>query len=150
MKSSKRELVIFCKEELSRRENEIIDQLAALKADVMSETKSSAGDKHETSRAMINLEQEKLGRQHQEVISLKEQFDKINFCNGHNTIQKGSLVITDKGIFLLSIALGKITVEDNDFILISNTSPIGNLLIGKQLGDVIHLNSNTFVIIGLQ
>jgi len=150
MKSSKRELVIFCKEELSRRESEIIDQLAALKADVMSETKSSAGDKHETSRAMINLEQEKLGRQYQEVISLKEQFDKINFSTTHNTIQKGSLVITDKGNFLLSIALGKITVEDNDFILISNTSPIGNLLIGKQLGDVIQLNSNTFVIIGLE
>ena len=42
-----------------------------------SETKSSAGDKHETGRAMIQLDREKIGQQVKEIEKEFELFSKI-------------------------------------------------------------------------
>ena len=44
-----------------------------------SENKSSAGDKHETSKAMMQLEIEKLGTQLKEAELQLLEFEKINF-----------------------------------------------------------------------
>ena len=63
------------------------------------ESKSSAGDKHETSKAMMQLEIEKLGTQLKEAELQLAEFEKINFNKMFQTIEQGSLVETNKGYF---------------------------------------------------
>ena len=58
--------------------------------------------------SVMNLEQEKLERQYQELMTMKDRFDKINFESPIDKIQLGSLIETNKGFFLLSVGLGKV------------------------------------------
>src|ERR1700758_3896766 len=74
------------------------------------DSKSSAGDKHETSRAMMQLEQEKISRQLDEFLSQKTTLQKIDSAITSPQITKGSLVKTNKGYLYVSIALGKVNV----------------------------------------
>ncbi|MDO6425302.1 hypothetical protein, partial [Saccharophagus degradans] len=65
--------------------------------DLNSETKSSAGDKHETGRAMLQLEMEKLGQQYQTVLTQKNVLQKID-VSVKKKAQVGSLVGTTSGL----------------------------------------------------
>ena len=96
------------------------------------ETKSSAGDKHETGRAMAQLEQEKSGRQLHEALELKKMLDRISPDQESKTVSQGSLVITNNGNFYLSISIGKIIIENIIYYAVSPATPIAALLIGKQ------------------
>ena len=60
------------------------------------ETKSSAGDKHETGRAMAQLETEKLTAQLTEALKLKQALSQIKTTSSTNQITIGSVVSTNK------------------------------------------------------
>ncbi|MCR6639975.1 MAG: GreA/GreB family elongation factor [Sporocytophaga sp.] len=110
------------------------------------ETKSSAGDKYETGRAMMQLEIEKQSVQLAEAMKLKHVLSQINPEKTTETIQSGSLVFTDQGNFYISISAGKLDLEGMTYFAVSPVSPIGALLIGKKSGDTILLNGKTFTI----
>ena len=143
---SKNEIVIKVKEELERKLLDLRMQTKALQVDVGNESKSSAGDKHETSRAMMNLEQEKLGRQLQELLMMKDKLEKINFENPSDRIQIGSLIDTNKGQFLLSVGMGKILFQQQNILLLSLQSPLGVMLLGKKVGDIVKMNAVQYTI----
>ena len=82
-----------------------------LNSDLSSDHKSSAGDKHETGRAMTQLEQEKLAGQLSQLEQQKETLSKIAISSPKK-IQFGSLVSTSNGTFFMSIGLGKIEVNN--------------------------------------
>lgn len=110
------------------------------------ETKSSAGDKYETGRAMMQLEIEKQSVQLGEAMKLKQVLSLINPEKTTDTIQSGSLIFTDQGNFYISISAGKLEVQGNMYFAVSPVSPIGALLMGKKSGDAVQLNRKTFTI----
>ena len=57
-----------------------------------SESKSSAGDKHETGRAMAQLEMEKLGGQYESARKLLLIANRLNYRKNQNTIAAGTLL----------------------------------------------------------
>tara|TARA_B100000780_G_scaffold94777_1_gene65984 strand:+ start:42 stop:488 length:447 start_codon:yes stop_codon:yes gene_type:complete len=121
-----------------------------LKLALDSEDKSSAGDKHETGRAMIQIEREKLGKQ----ISLNEQVFKklISFEKNINTdvVCLGSIVITDNLNYYLSIPAGFLKIESKMYYFVSPISPIGMLLLGKKIKDQIYFNKRTSKILEIK
>ncbi|MBO9702188.1 MAG: 3-oxoacyl-ACP synthase [Sporocytophaga sp.] len=110
------------------------------------ETKSSAGDKYETGRAMMQLEIEKQSVQLGEAMKLKQVLSQINPEKSTDIIQSGSLITTDQGNFYISISAGKLEVEGSIYFAVSPVSPIGALLMGKKSGDSVQLNGKTFTI----
>lgn len=110
-------------------------KLATLLESLASETKSSAGDKHETGRAMIQLEREQLGGQLAAIKSDQEILSKINPDLRREVIGLGSLVKTSGFTYFLSISVGKVGLNQADYYCISLQSPIGQLLAGKRVGD---------------
>ena len=102
---------------------------------LQSETKSSAGDKHETGRAMIQLEMEKASQQLTGISEMNEILSKIDSSNSGKSNRKmahlGSVVYTQKANYFLSISAGQIVTENKVFYAISTSSPIGKLLLGK-------------------
>jgi transcription elongation GreA/GreB family factor len=104
------------------------------------ETKSSVGDKYETTRAMMQLEIEKNSIQLNESIKLKQALEKINIDSRAEAVQSGSLVITDTAIFFVAISAGKISLDKKDYLVISPSSPIGSKLIGLKAGDSFDFN----------
>lgn len=110
------------------------------------ETKSSAGDKHETGRAMAQLETEKLTTQLVEANKLKTLLQKAGNTQQLNTVSVDSLIRTNKGLFYLTIGLGKVVIETKTVFVISSASPIGKLLLNKKEKDSFSFNNIKYVI----
>ena len=107
-----------------------------------SSTKSSAGDKHETSRAMIHLDQEKLSSQLLELNKSLRILSQINILE-HSSVKMGTLFRTDHSIFYISIGLGKVSLSGLDVFIMSPVSPLSQRLIGLNQHDSIELNGIT-------
>jgi len=106
------------------------------KESLESEGKSSAGDKHETGRAMAQLEMEKAGAKHQELVKLQVMVSKLGKGQGRaGQIGFDSLIQTDKGMYYLAISIGPVKIANNTVIVISPKSPLGAGFVGKKIGD---------------
>ena len=101
------------------------------------EGKSSAGDNHETAAAQVHLELEKMGKQMQEHNRRSEEVERFNPAKISVTqeVRPGSLVETNAGWFYIITSLGKLTTPSGDCFIISVASPIGQALLGKQVGE---------------
>ena len=110
------------------------------------EGKSSAGDKYETGRAMAQLEIEKASSQLAEANKLKQALEKISIDKSGSIVNPGSLVITNQGSYFISIAAGKLTVDDETWFAISAGSPLGASLVGKKEGDVVKMMGKEIVV----
>ena len=122
------------------------DMIVALTEDSKNDSKGSAGDKHETALSMMHIEQEKLNHKLKEVLAQKGVLDKIDSTTVAKTIIVGSLVKAN-GIYLyLSAALPKIAVEGVNFIALSPQSPLGNKLMGNEVGFSFEINGTNYLI----
>lgn len=131
--SLKEELYELCVDFVDSRLSTIQQTIESNQKALTSETKSSAGDKHETGRAMLQLEMEKAGQQLQDVQKMKETLVKINLKETE-VISLGSLVETNLGTYFISISAGQLLIENRTYFAISTSSPIGKLLLGKKEG----------------
>ena len=104
------------------------------------ETKSSAGDKHEVGRAMMQLEQEKLAKQLSEAQKSAGLLYTIKPTDVMNEAGLGALVTTEKGVFYLAVSIGGVQVEEQNVFVISLASPIGQQLLSKIEGQSLDFN----------
>jgi len=139
---NKRVVYECVEKELSSKIERIQIQFDELQKSLTNETKSSAGDKHETGRAMAQLEQEKLSKALTQMTQLRNALSKVKPDENHSVVQYGSLVQTSKGYFFFSIGLGQIKVEDQEVFCMTATSPLGQKLLGKSKGDTIQMNTS--------
>ena len=116
MMTVKEELYKQCKMFLDARLETVLSRIANIQESLQSETKSSAGDKHETGRAMLQLEREKAGNQLVEIQKQQEQFSKVTIDGQADVACLGSIVITDKGAYFLAISVGAITINEKSTI----------------------------------
>jgi len=124
--------------------------MASMRQAVQLESKSTAGDKHETGRAMIHLEQEKLHQQLAEAQQLLAELEQIRPENQFDKGLKGALVKTNRATFYIAVGLGKIKIENNDIFVISAQSPIGKQMLGKHSGESFIMNGTEYVITSVQ
>jgi len=117
-----------------------------LKESGANETKSTAGDKHETALAMLQIEQANTRTLLQEVLNQQAALEKINPALSANTILNGSLIKTNRGYFFMSVALGKVVVDDIKVIALSPQSPLGQKLMGLKAGETVSLNNAAYLI----
>jgi len=99
------------------------------------DTKSSAGDKHETGREML---QQEIDQNTTRIAVLNQQLLALNRIKPescHPFISNGSIVTTNTGIYFISIAAQKIQLNNQDIFPLSIDSPIGNKFKGKAAGD---------------
>ena len=88
-----------------------------------SDTKSSAGDKFETSREMAQIEISKIEK---EIIKTQQFITDL-------TSKASQFIITDKGAFLISIPFGKLMVKSAEVFCISNSAPITKQLVNTEI-----------------
>jgi len=112
----------------------------------LNETKSSAGDKFETGRAMMQVEQEKAEMQLSQSNHLMSILNNLKLEKPYDRAALGSLVITAQHSYFLSIGIGKLVVEGKTYYAISELSPIGKLLIGKQEKETIQFREQTITL----
>lgn len=127
---------------LQNKLNVLEASFAEKREDLLSESKSTAGDKHETGRAMIQLEQEKLSGQLLQVQKQRDMLLRINPEREYNTVQAGALVQTDKAMFYITAGLGQVELEGISVFAIAPTSPVAQAMLGKKASESFEFNSN--------
>ena len=120
--------------------------LADLKESGSNETKSTAGDKHETAMAMLQIEQANVRGQLKEVQLQQAALEKINPALSPDIIIPGSLVKTNMGYFFLSVAAGKAFVDGYPVMALSPLSPLGQQLLLANKGRTVTINAITYTI----
>jgi len=147
MNNLKQELYIQCQAFADSRLKAIQKTIDEIQESLSSETKSSAGDKHETGRAMLQLEREKAGHQLAEIQKLNQLLPKIDISKTLQTIGLGSVVFTTQANYFIALSAGEIKADNQLFYAISASTPIASLLLGKQKGDQIKFRDQEFEII---
>lgn len=110
-----------------------------------SETKSTAGDKHETSRAMAQLEVERLSQQLLQQEKLYVLLSSVPSSKS-SKVESGALVKTNKGLFYPSVALGVIKYNQSTVMALGMGAPISQLMLGLKTNDHFSFNGNKYYI----
>lgn len=146
MKDLKLELYNLCLKHIADSIREIEAAIADRREAMHNETKSSMGDKYETTREMlqqdINMNMERLGKAKLDEATLQA----INPESLSDTVVPGSIVQCSNGNFYITISAGNFTIAGKKYYPVSLSSPIGSQLKGKQAGDTFVLNGKSFTI----
>lgn len=146
MSNIKEQLLEICEKDILGKMTSLENNLASIIESRNNETKSSVGDKYETGRTMMQIEEEKTKAQLMQLNQQKNELALVKRAAVSNIIDLGSLVKTNKGIYFISVGLGKVNVENTLYYCISNDSPISKILKGKRVGDEVMFNGSTIMI----
>ncbi|MDP5107181.1 MAG: 3-oxoacyl-ACP synthase [Polaribacter sp.] len=136
----KQNLFNQCEAFVNKRAQTVEEIISSNQKALQSETKSSAGDKHETGRAMLQLEMEKAGQQLSGIQEMKEILSKIDISKNSTIAHLGSIIETEAVNYFLSISAGQLKVDGEIYFAVSVSSPIGKLLLGKTMHNELIFN----------
>jgi hypothetical protein len=145
----KEQILNHLKEKIYINLHSLNEELESLVEDKTRDTKSSAGDKFETSREMIQQSEKLISSRISELRKQMEALDNLPLkeCN---KIEFGALAHTNNGVFLFGIGGSIFEIENLKIIPISFGSPLGNLFKNKTLGDIVSFNSKQYTITSIQ
>lgn len=146
MSALKEQLYQQCCDYVSKKEAEINKLIADARESSANETKSSAGDKYETTREVLQQEIDLNLSRLNELKKLKTVLDHISPTQTSLTISPGAVVYTSNGNFYISISAGKIEADGTGFYAISSSSPIASKMLGQKAGYSFDMNGKRFVI----
>jgi len=119
----------------NERQKSILKKEADLQEALLGASKSSAGDKHNTERAMLQIEREQLGNQ---MAAIKQDLEIIYRIDSQATsdlIHLGSLVYTTNAIYFVSVSAGVFAIKDHRVVALSSAAPVARQMLGKTSGD---------------
>lgn len=146
MEDLKSRLYLYCMDFIMQRIATAETALQQSQEASNDDTKSSAGDKFETTREMM---QQDIARTKNLLFDGKQNLQLLTSLENaphSDTVRNGSLVYTSNGLFYITISAGQIKLDDQQVFAISAVSPIGQLLIGKKAGDSFSFNKNEYLI----
>ncbi len=146
----KKELIEKINASLLLKVNELSSDIQSLIESRNNDTKSSAGDKYETSREMAQLELNKLESQLSKTKILLNELKKASNLKKYTQVEAGSLVYTNTNIYFISIPFGKIICNGIEVFVISSASPLGSALLHKKIGDGFTFQSNNIDILNIE
>ncbi len=129
------QLLEHLKNHLDARMQAALGAIQSAQSSANEETKSSAGDKYETARAMAQIERDRHAQLYDQIRQERAVLDRIDPEFNFQRVGLGTLVKTSAGYFFISVSVGLVTIEDIKVIAVSPQSPLGASLMGKQRGD---------------
>lgn len=144
----KKKLIDLCLKQIEGRMNETTLALQQAQEAIENETKSSAGDKYETSREML---QQDISRYHGQLLQIKKDWNILHKLETRvrKKAEIGSVVVTDKATYFIAVSMGIQQLGQTTFVVVSPLSPIGKLLIGTREGDTVSFNDNKQMVLAL-
>lgn len=121
-------------------------QLLALDGAQSSETKSSAGDKFETSREMMQQERDRLEAQAAVMRAHAVALEVASRAPAGQTVTRGTVVRRgDSTRYLIATGLGKICAPGGEIAwVVSPESPLGKALVGRRVGQEVQFRDHAY------
>ena len=146
MSKLKEQLYLLCTDYIKKKETEIKKIIAEASEAANNDTKSSAGDKFETGREIMQQEIDLNITRLNEINKLKLVMERILPDQKSVTVQPGSIVCTNNGNYYIAISSGQLKADGALYFGISAASPIGEKMIGQKSGYQFTLNGKTYKI----
>lgn len=143
----KTQLLDYCNKQIETRFVKIKQTISDIEESLFEESKSSSGDKHETSRAMLQIDRENAGRQLQEIEKLSAILPRINVDISSDYARLGSLIYTESFIYFISVSVGPVVIEGVQYLCVALNSPIGSKILGKKKDEEFNFNGYTHKIL---
>ena len=136
-----------CLKTVSTRIHELKTSIAEAEESMNQETKSSMGDKYETGREVIKAEINKQLEMLSHFSKMSAQLERIDPRIPSQKIGIGSLIITRNITFYIAVSLGRIEVNGQSIMVISDTAPILEALKEFDSRETIQFKGNTYQLI---
>src|SRR5690606_40583456 len=121
----KRSLLTACKKYVNQRIKNAQEAIVSASDAAADDTKSSAGDKFETTREMM---QQELNR-HQQLLADAQRMEQVltnlDIRIDDGPAKLGSLISTSHGSFFIAISIGQLQIDGTSYWVISPASPLG-------------------------
>ncbi|MFT4753926.1 MAG: transcription elongation GreA/GreB family factor [Salibacteraceae bacterium] len=147
LREVKVDLIQYCTSFIDNQINHVQAVINSAKESAQNESKSSAGDKHETGKSLLQLEQENNAILLRKMQSQKPVIQILKEYTPKETVSLGSLIETNLGFYFIAIGIGLVKLNTQDFFIISPTAPVGKLFIGKMIGDQVSFNGKNITIL---
>lgn len=144
MNDIKKKLHAACEEYVASRIETANHALQTIRESAEDETKSSAGDKYETGREMMQQDINRSQQQLEEAKRLQNQLSQLPLKNNSGVVDEGSLVLTGQGSFYISISAGLINMDGAAYYAVSAASPVAKALKGRKAGDSAEFNGRQY------
>lgn len=122
------------------------EALAAARDASQDDTKSSAGDKYETGREMMQQEIDRNERLLAEAHAVKSALEASRPEELKKQGSMEAIIITDRGVFFLGPGIGILDTALGRVFALSPSSPIGQLLVGCVPGSIIRYNNTAYTV----
>jgi len=122
-----------------------LKKLIAATRESNNDTKSSMGDKYETSREMLQQEINMLEKQLAEVNNQYQVLKKMKIAESES-VNLGAIVELELGTFFISVGMGEIKVDNKSVMNISIHSPLAKAMLGKKQGQSFMMNNKNYTI----
>lgn len=136
----KEALLAECQEKVSNRYQKIKQTIADLNEALEEASNRGGDDGFDNSRAMIQIDIENATKQLGEVNILRDVLQKIDIKSSTPYARLGSLVRTNQAIYFLSLSIGIVLIDRENYLCVALHSPIGEMLLGKQAGEKFMFN----------
>ena len=144
------QLVQYCTAFIENQINHVQTVINSAKESAQNESKSSAGDKHETGKSLMQLEQENNAMLLNNMLKQKPAIKILEDFKESDTIKMGSIVETNLGIYFIGIGIGMITLMNKTYFVISPNAPVGKQLVGKKAGEDVTFNGKNIQIMDVR
>ncbi len=135
-----------CEDLIKQRVQALSEAILNTRQAANADTKSSMGDKYETSREML---QQDINRLEKQLSDNNKMLFQLRQCALKQTklVEVGSLVKTNLGIFFLLVSLGEVYFNMQKVMVISAISPLGKQLLQKKINDSFLLNNMKYEVL---
>lgn len=143
----KQQLLDQCKTIIEERIGVTEQAINRAKEGAQSETKSSMGDKYETTRSLLQREEDNQSRQLSEARKLQMLLGRIRPEVLHDKATFGSVVVTDQGNYFISISAGRLLIGKDKYFAISPQTPLAREFLQKATGGIATFNDKPIKIL---
>ncbi|WP_040249000.1 GreA/GreB family elongation factor [Psychroserpens mesophilus] len=149
MSTLKSKLFDICLTHVNKRISSYKDEIETIKESIDSNDKSTDEDDDSGNGKLMN-DLEKNAQYLSDAHKMLDIIKLINPKTTHQNVVLGSLVKTSSANFYIAVSIGKVDVDDEPYFIISKSSPIGQLLLNKVVGDEIAFNENRYKILDIK
>ena len=113
----KSEFLSFLNEKIEYKTRKANEYLESIQQSIRSETKSTAGDKHDTTRELMQQERNKAAQNVSHQLLAQKTIMELRKSKSSKQIGFGSLIQTNRSWIYIGLSIGKVVYKDQDVLM---------------------------------
>jgi len=142
----KSDFISFLNERIESKIRKANEYMESIQESIRSESKSTAGDKHDTTRELMQQERNKAAQNISHQLLAQKTILELQKSKASDEIGFGSLVQTDQSWIYIGLSIGKVLYNDLEVLCVSPVSPLARAFESKSENEEVDFNGVVYSI----